>query len=477
MRRSRVFLFGFLVILILLFLIFWAPFKKDKVASVPISQLSPIDQAYERILASSVHPVEGKQLIEGALRGMADTLGDPYSKYMTKEEAKAHRESLSDERVGIGLEIVENKGRFIVVTPMKESPAEKAGVKPYDEIVRVDGKRVEGKSLSDLLSAIKGKKGTNVSLTVFRETEDRHVELKMTRTALQIQTVTSEIIEQDSSSIGYVSISMFGEKTAEEWETQTRTLVTQGIDGLLIDVRGNPGGYLHSVEQVIGTMLKSGQIFAYMQDSKGALEPLAVKSTNEDDYTKVMKKIPIVLLQNEGSASASEVLSGALKSNQRALIAGSKSFGKGTVQETWELTNGGEMKLSSHKWLTPKQQWIHGTGIKADFEVKASELYQLEPLPISGTYQVGDFNVDVQYGQKVLKALGFPVTRVDGYFDEDTARAVKSFKEQKKLKAEAKMDIVFYKEVRETIMTYKSSKKHDNQLQMSLGYLFHSIQK
>ncbi|MCZ8536606.1 S41 family peptidase [Paenisporosarcina quisquiliarum] len=476
MRRSRVFLFGFLVILILLFLIFWAPFKKDK-ASEPFSHMSPIDQAYERILTSSVHPVEGEQLIEGALRGMAETLGDPYSKYMTKEEAKAHRESLADERVGIGLEIMENKGRFIVVTPMKESPAEKAGVKPYDEIVRVDGQRVEGKSLTDLLSVIKGKKGTNVSLTVFRETEDRHVEMKMTRSALQIQTVTSEKIDQDDSSIGYVSISMFGEKTAEEWEEQTRTLVKQGIDGLVIDVRGNPGGYLHSVEQVVGTMLKGGQIFAYMQDSKGVLEPLTVKSTKEDDYTKTMKRMPIVLLQNEGSASASEVLSGALKSNQRATIAGSKSFGKGTVQETWELTNGGEMKLSSHKWLTPSQQWIHGTGIEADFEVKASELYQLEPLPISGSYQVGDYHEDILYGQKFLKASGFKITRVDGYFDEDTARAVKAFKEQKKVNNEPKMDIVFYQTARETILTYKTSKKHDDQLQMSLGYLFHSIQK
>ena len=469
-------MFAFLVILILCLLIFWTPLKKDKTSNAT-SPMSPIDEAYERILASSVHPVEGKLLIEGALRGMAETLGDPYSKYMTKEEAKSHRESLSDERVGIGLEIVENKGRFIVVTPLKESPAEKAGVKPYDEIVQVDGERVDGKSLSDLLKVIKGKKGTNVSLTVFRPTEDRHMELSMMRSALQIHTVSSERIEQDDSTIGYVSISLFGEKTAEEWEQQTRTLVKQGIDGLLIDVRGNPGGYLHSVEQIIGTMLKNGQIFAYMQDAKGVLEPLPVKATKEDDYSKVMKKIPIVLLQNEGSASASEVLSGALKSNQRALIAGSKSFGKGTVQETWELTNGGEMKLSSHKWLTPKQQWIHGKGIEADFEVKANELYQLEPLPISGSYEVGDFHEDIIYGQKVLKALGYSVSKVNGYFDEDTAKAVLAFKKEKKLESDATMDTVFYQVARESILTYKTSKKHDDQLQKSLGYLFHSIQK
>ena len=467
------------MVLVLLLLIFWGPFKKDKpsTSSSTISQFSPINEAYERILASSVHPVEGKLLIEGALRGMAETLGDPYSKYMTADEAKSHRESLSDERVGIGLEIVENKGHFIVVTPMKESPAEKAGVKPYDEIVRVDGKRLEGKSLSDLLSAIKGEKGTNVSLTVYRETEDRHLELSMKRSALQIHTVTSELMKQDDQSIGYVSISLFGEKTAEEWEEQTRTLVKQGVDGLLIDVRGNPGGYLHSVEQIIGTMLKTGEVYAYMQDSKGVLEPLPVKAVKEDEYTKTMKKLPIVLLQNEGSASASEVLSGALKATKRATIAGVTSFGKGTVQETWELTNGGEMKLSSHKWLTPQQQWIHGLGIEADYKVHASELFQLDALPISGSYQVGDFNEDIIYGQKVLKALGYAVTRMDGYFDEDTANAVLSFKKDKKVEANATMDAGFYQSVRETVLANKSSKSKDDQLQKSLGYLFHTIQR
>jgi len=439
--------------------------------------MSPIDEAYERILASSVHPVEGKLLIEGALRGMAETLGDPYSKYMTQAEAKSHRESLADERVGIGLEIVENKGRFIVVTPMKSSPAEKAGVKPYDEIVRVNGERMDGKSLNNLLSAIKGEKGTNVELTVFRETEDRHYELTMKRSALQVHTVTSERIEKNEQAIGYVAISMFGEKTAEEWEEQTRTLVKQGIDGLLIDVRGNPGGYLHSVEQIIGTMLKDGEIYAYMQDAKGVLEPLPAKTAKEDDYSKVMKKIPILLLQNAGSASASEVLSGALKSNQRATIAGGTSFGKGTVQETWELTNGGEMKLSSHKWLTPQQKWIHGIGIEAEYKVEASELYQLNPLPVSGSYEAGEFNEDIIYGQKVLKALGYKVSRVDGYFDEDTADAVLSFKQDKKVEANATMDNIFYQTARETILANKTSKSNDDQLQKSLGYLLHSIQK
>jgi len=478
LRRSRILLFVFLILLIISFIVFWSPFKKDKTeTSESVSDMPAINEAYERILKSSVHPVEGDLLVEGALRGMAETLKDPYSRYLTSEEAKAHEESLADERVGIGLEVMESNGRFIVVTPVKESPAAKAGVKPYDEIVRVNGERVEGKTLSDLLTAIKGEKGTKVSLTVYRENENRHVELNMKRTALRIQTVTSELLEEDDLKIGYVSITIFGEKTAEEWEKQTRSLVQRGIDGLLIDVRGNPGGYLHSVEAVVSTMLEPGATYAFMQDSKGVLEPLPVVAVEKDDYVKKMRRLPIVLIQDEGSASASEVLSGALKSNKRALIAGTTSFGKGTVQETWDLSNGGEMKLSSHKWLTPSQEWIHGTGVKADFEVEANELYQLEPVPVSGTFKVGDFNKDVEYGQKVLKALGHPVSRVDGYFDEDTATAIQEFREEHKQEGNAEMDASFFQELRKTVIEYKSSKKNDEQLQMSISYLFHAIQK
>lgn len=476
LRRSRILLFVFLILIIISFIVFGSPFTKDK-TETSISTIPAINEAYERIIKSSVHPVKGELLVEGALRGMADTLKDPYSRYLTNEEAKSHRESLDDERVGIGLEVMESKGRFIVITPVKESPADKAGVKPYDEIVRVNGERVEGKTLSDLLAAMKGDKGTKLSLTVFREDENRHVELSMKRAELRIQTVTSELLEQKDLKIGYVTISMFGEKTAEEFEKQTRSLAQRGIDGLLIDVRGNPGGYLHSVEGVVSTILEKGATYAFMQDSKGVLEPLLVLTVEEDKYIKTMRKVPIVLLQDEGSASASEVLSGALKSNKRALIAGTKSFGKGTVQETWQLSNGGEMKLSSHKWLTPSQQWIHGVGVTADFEVEANELYVMEPVPVSGSFKVGDFNKDIEYGQKVLKAMGYQVSREDGYFDEDTATAIQEFREKQKIDGGAEMDASFFQELRETVIAYKADNKNDDQLQMSIGYLFHAIQK
>ncbi|MET0785687.1 MAG: S41 family peptidase [Paenisporosarcina sp.] len=477
MRRSRVFLFVLLIVMIISFIVFWSPFQKNQ-EEKSISDIPAINEAYARILKSSVHPVKSELLVEGALRGMAETLKDPYSRYMTEEEAKSHKESLADERVGIGLEVMESNGRFIVVTPVKESPAAKAGVKPYDEIVRVNGERMEGKNLTELLKAIKGEKGTKVSLTVYRENENRHVEMSMKRDALQIHTVSSELIEKDDLKIGVVTITVFGEKTAEEWEKQTRSLVQRDIDGLIVDVRGNPGGYLHSVEAIASTMLDKGSTYAYMQDAEGILEPLPVLAKEEDAYIKSMRKMPLVLLQDEGSASASEVLSGALKSNKRALIAGTKSFGKGTVQETWELSNGGEMKLSSHKWLTPSQEWIHGTGVKVDFLVESNALYQLNPQISTGTYRVGDYHVDVAYAQKVLKALGYSISRVDGYFDEDTAKAIKQFNEKEEAKNTSnEMNPVFFKNLRQKVITYKSSNKNDDQLQMSIGYLFHAVQR
>ena len=203
-------------------------------------------------------------------------------------------------------------------------------------------------------------------MTVYRASENRHVELHMKRDTIAMHTVSSEVYEVDDYSLGIVTISLFGEKTGEEWEKQTKALVERGIDGLVIDVRGNPGGYLFSVSSIIGTLLQNGSTFAYMQDAKGVLEML--NTENKDN--PYLNKLPVVLLQNGGSASASEVLAGALKDNKRAMIVGETSFGKGTVQETHPLQMEESLKISTHKWLTPKQEWIHHKGIEADLKVE-----------------------------------------------------------------------------------------------------------
>ncbi|SIT69060.1 S41 family peptidase [Edaphobacillus lindanitolerans] len=441
----------------------------------PISEQNPIDEAHDLIMERAVHRVGTDELVEGALRGMADVLGDPYSTYLTKEEAAEHEESLSDERVGIGAEITESRGRFIIVAPVRNSPAEKAGILPYDEIVRVDAERVEGRTMKELLRLIKGKEGTSVALTLFRPEEGRHVEVSVKRAAIPQKTVESRLIEQDGYTIGYLGLSMFGEKTAEEWETHTRKMIAGGADAFIIDVRGNPGGYLRSVGKVAGSLLRPGTVFAFMEDADGLKEPLETEAPGDKEYAEKMRRMQAVILQDKGSASASEVLSGALRDNGRAFIIGTVSFGKGTVQETMPLSNGGEMKLSTRKWLTPSGTWIHGKGIQPDLKSDQGPLYGIPSMPVDGRYRPGDYGEDVGYAQRVLGALGYEISRKDGYFDETTEKAVEKFRNDEDLQPGRAMDRDFFRSLRSRITKYQADVKNDEQLQLAIGYMKHAL--
>ncbi|TQR20254.1 S41 family peptidase [Psychrobacillus vulpis] len=473
MRKSRIFLYVFLLIILLGVLYFWIGKPSDKQASSIVSNSQVIDEAFQLIKKEAVFSKKDNIIVEGAIRGMAEALEDPHSTYLTKEEALAHEASLAEERVGIGVEITLSGGKFIVVSPLKDSPAFKAGLKPQDEIVRVNGERLDGKTMAELVKMLSGEKGTSLKMTVYRSSEERHVELHMKRETIAMHTVTSEVYEADDFSIGIVTISLFGEKTGEEWLKQTKALVDRGIDGLLIDVRGNPGGYLYSVSSVIGTLLENGKTFAYMQDAKGVLEMLNTES-KEKPY---LKKIPVVLLQNGGSASASEVLAGALKDNKRAMIIGETSYGKGTVQETHPLSNGGKLKISTHKWLTPKQEWIHSKGIEADLKIEQDELYTMDVKYLHGEFRVGDYGEEIKYVQNVLAALGYNIVRKDGYYDEDTTDAVDKYRQERSLSPKKEIDDALFQSLSKTIVEYKARKENDKQLQMGISYLVHEMKK
>lgn len=476
MRRSRFLLFAALALLITAsLLVLDGCTGKAKKETMSNSSFSVIDEAFEVIKQKGVYPVEGDMLVEGALRGMADVIGDPYSTYLSKEEAAAHKESLASERIGIGAEITRSNGKFIVVAPIKSSPAEKAGLRPYDEIVRIDGERLDGDTLRDVVKRIRGQKGTTVSMTIFRPELDKHLEVTVTRDVIPVQTVSSELIEERGEKIGYISITTFGEETAKEWQEETARVVKEGADGLIIDVRGNPGGYLHSVGNIIGSVLQEDTVFAFMQDAKGALTPLVTEPAEGLVFDEKLKTIPIVVLQNEGSASASEVLTGALKDVKRGFIAGTTSFGKGTVQETMDLSNGGEMKLSTHKWLTPKEQWIHGKGVAADLEVEQNYLFEEHIRMVTDIYAEGDFHDDIAYAQRLLTGLGYSVGRDDGYFDKTTAEAVHAFRIDAELDAGDAMDRAFFTAMREKVEAYRKDSKNDSQLQMAIGYMHHKI--
>lgn len=476
MRKSRFFLLLAAACLIIAGFIFWQSSKPSEIGDSHVSDVAVIDQAYSLIKENSVYGTNETALIEGAIRGMAGAIQDPYSTYYTEKEAALHKQSLAGQRVGIGIEITEKDGKFIVVSPVKSSPAEKAGIRPYDEIVQVDDERLEGKTIGQLMQMIQGEAGEKVNLVLYRPSTERHIKVSVKREEMNNKTVASKVLKVKDTDIGYVSISMFGEKTAEEWVEATKKLVSEDVEGIIVDLRDNPGGYLHSVAAVVSSIEKDNTIFAYMQNGKGAMEPIKTSKLEVDDlYLDKMKKYPIVVLQNEGSASASEVMAGAVQSWDRALIVGSKSFGKGTVQETWGLDNGGELKLSTNKWLTPERDWIHGKGIEADIEVDPHPLYSLEVLPLSGDYAEGDFSEEVAYTQKVLKGLGYNITRNDGFYDEDTAEAVVLYREKNELEKGRHMDDEFFASIREQVSAYKQDSENDVQLNMGISVMMNRL--
>lgn len=450
---------------------------KDEVF-IEEGSLSTITEAYDKIVEKSVFRPNGETLVEGAIRGMAEAIGDPYSTYYTKEEAEQHRLSLAEERVGVGIEVMYTGNRFVVVSPMRDSPAERAGIRPYDELIQIGEERLENHTMADLLGLLKGEAGTEVTIVVYRPSTDRHLQMTLKRMPIKNDTVTSKVVQQHSTKLGVVSISMFGEKTAEEWYAETRKLLQQQVNGIVIDVRDNPGGYLHSVAALASTVTTKGEIFAYMQDAEGALHALKTEQKDIDKhYIKTMQQIPLVLLQNEGSASASEVLSGALKSWGRATVIGVTSFGKGTVQDSWELTNGGELKLTTNKWLTPSREWIHKKGIKADIEAVQNELFLLAIRPLHGEFVKGQISEEVAYVQKVLEKLGYMVNRTDGYFDVSTEEAIVQYRKAQGLPNSKKLDTVFFTKLYDNIVSYKEDMANDHQLQMGLSVLTHKVEQ
>lgn len=435
-----------------------------------------VNELHDLITTETVYDITSEKLVEGALRGMANAINDPYSTYYTAQEAAFHKQTLASERVGIGLELSEVNGKFIVVAPLKASPAEKAGIRPLDELVQVNETRLEGMTFSEVMKLMQGKEGETLELVLFRPELDSHLKLSVKREKLKNTTIQTQLLDVEGVKIGYVIVALFAEKTAEEWKNALDILFAKDIEGLIIDVRDNPGGYLHSVAQMMSMFEQKETIFAYMQNHDGATEPLKTKANAAfEPYAKQLKSMPITVLQNEGSASASEVFAGALQDWKRALLIGVTSFGKGTVQQTWELQNGGEVKLSTNKWLTPSKRWIHQVGIEPDLDVEQHPLYKVEMKVLKGRFEVGEYGEEVAYTQRVLSELGYNIERTDGFYDLDMANEVEKFRKKNDLQDGRHLDEVFFRELTMQLQKFKQDPVNDMQLQMSVSYIMHQL--
>ncbi|MGE8206943.1 S41 family peptidase [Heyndrickxia sp. NPDC080065] len=428
-----------------------------------LPDLAKIAQAFDLIKGSYIEKVDESKLVEGAIQGMVSTLNDPYSVYMDANTASQFNDSLDSSFEGIGAEVTIKDGKILIVAPYKNSPAEKAGLKPKDQIIKIDGINVEGFDLYQATTKIRGKKGTTVTLEIKREGVIDPLQFEVKRDEIPMDTVFSNMKHEGSKSIGYIEITQFSKNTADDFKLELSKLEKQKMDGLIIDVRGNPGGFLLSVQKILDVLVTNHKPYFQIQQRDGEKLPYYSKLTQNKPY-------PIVVLVDEGSASASEILAGALKEAEGYTLIGEKTFGKGTVQEAVSMGDGSTIKLTMFKWLTPNGNWIHHKGITPNIEIKQPDYFYIHPLEVRKTIFLDMNNDQVKIAQQMLEGLGYATGRNDGYYDTKTERAVKAFQNQVQLPATGEIDTKTAQLLEEEITTAIKDEKNDLQLQVALKY-------
>jgi carboxyl-terminal processing protease len=313
-----------------------------------------------------------QDLVYGALKGMLNTL-DPHSEFMEPEKYKELQNDTQGAFGGLGI-VVSMKDNFVtVVAPMDDSPGFKAGVLTGDRIIRIDGKSTEKMSLQDAVKTLRGEPGTDIRLTVFRPSSNQVQEYKLTRSVINVDMVKDingkKEFPLSENKIGYVRLVQFGEKTSDDLEAALRTLRKQGMQGLVLDLRWNPGGLLEQAVDVCEKFLPRGQLVVTTEGRNAAQNSSRYANGHGDE----LKGMPMVVLINLGSASASEIVAGCLQDVKRAIIMGEKSFGKGSVQSILPLQDGSALRLTTAKYYTPSHKVIHEEGITPDVPVAMSD--------------------------------------------------------------------------------------------------------
>ena len=308
--------------------------------------------------------LEAQKLFYGAIKGMLAATGDPYTTFFDPEENKAFGEDISGSFEGIGAELGIKNNILTVIAPLEGTPAEQAGLRAGDKIIKIEGKITSDMTIDQAVDLIRGPKGTSVVLTVFRSGSEDTIDISVTRNVINVKSVKSEMKD---GSIAYIKISRFGDDTASGFAAVLNRAVSQGAKGIVIDLRNNPGGYLEASVSMASKMLPKGDVVVIEESGDKRQEKTFAKGGD------IASQIPTIVLINEGSASASEILSGALKDNRdNVTLVGKKSFGKGSVQEFIDLPEKTAVKITVARWLTPNGNQINEQGISPDVEIDLS---------------------------------------------------------------------------------------------------------
>ena len=308
----------------------------------------------------TIEQLDYQKMVYGAISGMVGSLDDPYTVFLTPEENKMFNQDMSGKFGGIGAEIGFRDGLLTIIAPLKNSPAKKAGLLPGDIVLKVDEEEIVGMNIDKAVYLIRGEKGTKVILTISREGIDELKEIEVTRDIIVVETVEWEMMENN---IAYINISQFNEDTANEVDNYINDILIENPKGVILDLRNNSGGYLKVTNKIISRFIDSGDVIV-IESFKNK------EKIHKSKGGQRFSGVPIVVLINGGSASASEILAGALKDNGKAKLVGEKTFGKGLVQIMEDLRDGSAIKISVSRWLTPNRVDINENGIEPDFEVE-----------------------------------------------------------------------------------------------------------
>ncbi len=318
-------------------------------------------------------------MLNGAITGMTQSLEDPYTMYLPPNQNTNFKDGLAGQFSGIGAELGTQDKQIIVIAPLTGSPAEKAGIKAGDKILKVNGETTANWTLPFTVDKIRGPKGTSVVLTILHKDSEKPKEIKIVRDTITVKSVAGwvknakdisgiKISKNVNGKIAYIRLSQFGDSTNSDWVSiiskfNLQMQADKDIKGLIIDLRNNPGGYLSDAVYISSEFLKQGTPVVLEENSQGARITLSVTRYG------LMHEVPLVILMNKGSASASEIVSGALRDNNRAKLVGETSYGKGTVQQAEDLGGGAGLHVTIAKWLTPNGTWVHGKGLTPDVVV------------------------------------------------------------------------------------------------------------
>ena len=327
-------------------------------------------EAYETLQSRFVDPekIDTQKIIYGAIEGMVKSLEDPYTIFLSPEETKKFKEDISGRFEGIGIEIGKKDEQLQVIAPLEGTPAKTAGLKAGDKILQIDDTPTIDLSIDEAVNLIRGPKGTKVVLTIFREGLKAPKEVEITRDVIEIPSMSWELKDiSENDKIAYIKIYQFSEKAGFDFAVAVREILNSPANKIVLDLRNNPGGYLEISQEIAGWFLEQGNTVV-IEDFGGKQDQRVYQSQGNSR----LLQYPMTIIINEGTASASEILAGALRDNRGIKIIGEKSYGKGSIQELEELKGGSVLKITVAKWLTPNGELITGKGLEPDIKIEVS---------------------------------------------------------------------------------------------------------